>query len=58
MAPPAAATVALRCTAARALRVAGPVTGRGYAFAPGQPVQAVAVADAHALIATGMFRRA
>jgi hypothetical protein len=48
----------LRYLAGSPLRLLGPVTLRAYEFSAGQPVQAVAAADAMELLSSRLFRRA
>lgn len=53
----AAGTLALRYLARSPVLVHGPRTGRPYRFSGAAPVQAVARADADALLASGHFQR-
>lgn len=52
------ATIPLRYLANAPLRLRGPVTARVYEFSTGQQVQAVAAADAPAMLASRLFGRA
>jgi len=52
------ATIALRYVASAPLRLQGAITARGYEFSGERAVQVVAAADAPALLASRLFRRA
>lgn len=55
---PVPGTVRLRFTREAGVRVRGPVSGQGYTFSGGAPVQPVDARDADGLLRTGYFRRA